>query len=190
MIARHRGDHRVHSRWRPRPSQPALPTTPESPGANAQASPIQDVNAPRHRPWRSITVLVSGALVMLAIVVAIRHATTTRAASAVLPATPVAWVQQFAASALDKPTDVCRRLFASALAAAFKGDTGKSCLAYYSQVESRSYRHTLQDGSSGAVEAQQLGDGRTFGYFTILLTRLQAGWQAIDIVPGGSMRPR
>lgn len=136
--------------------------------------------------------LLSSALVTLAIVVGIRHATTTRTPTAVLPGTPAAWVQQFTASAIDKPKDVCQHLFAPALAAVFKLDTGKTCLAYYSRVDSRSYRirHTLRDGPSAAVEAQQLGYGRTFGYFTILLSRLQGGWQAIDIVPGGPMRPR
>jgi hypothetical protein len=104
----------------------------------------------------------------------------------------MAWVQEFTAAAIDHPSDVCRHLFAPALAAVFRADTGKSCLAYYGDVESPSYRirHTLQDGPTAAVEAQQLGDGRTFGYFTILLTRLPSGWQAIDIVPGGSVRPR
>jgi hypothetical protein len=87
---------------------------------------------------------------------------------------------------------VCHHLFAPALAGAFKADTRKTCPAYYTQVDSRSFRirHTLQDGPTAAVEAQQLGDGKTFGYFTILLTHLVSGWQAIDIVPGASIRPR
>jgi hypothetical protein len=87
---------------------------------------------------------------------------------------------------------VCHHLFAPGLAAAFKADTGDTCLAYYRQIDSPSYRvrRTLQDGPSAAVEAQQLGHGRTFGYFTILLSHLDRGWQAIDIVPGGTVRPR
>jgi hypothetical protein len=107
-------------------------------------------------------------------------------------ASAAAWAEQFTAAAIQDPTDVCRHLFAPALAAVFKGDTGRTCLAYYGRVDSRSYRirHRLQDGPSAAIEGQVLGYGRRFGYFTILLTRLQSGWQAIDIVPGGSVRPR
>jgi hypothetical protein len=87
---------------------------------------------------------------------------------------------------------VCHHLFARALTSAFKADTGETCLAYYHQIDSPSYRirRTLQDGPSAAVEAQQLGHGRAFGYFTILLSHLARGWQAIDIVPGGTVRPR
>jgi len=137
--------------------------------------------------------VISGALLTLAVVVGLRNAATGSSTPVhELPATPMAWVQEFTAAAIDEPSEVCRHLFAPALAAVFKADTGKSCLAYYGDVESPSYRirHTLQDGPTAAVEAQQLGDGRTFGYFTILLTRLPSGWQAIDIVPGGSVRPR
>jgi hypothetical protein len=68
-------------------------------------------------------------------------------------------VQQFTAAAIDQPSEVCRHLFAPALSAVFKADTGKSCLAFYTNIESPSYRirHTLQDGPTAAVEAQQLG---------------------------------
>jgi hypothetical protein len=40
------------------------------------------------------------------------------------------------------------------------------------------------------VEAQQLGDGRKWGYITLILSHVHNGWQALDIVPGGSVRPR
>jgi hypothetical protein len=193
MIARHRGDQRIHSRWRPQPSKLAAPTTSEPPAVGAEASPIHHVAEPRRIRWRTVTIAVSGALLAIAVITAARDAAAKSArARARLPSTPAAWVQQFTASAVDQPTDVCHHLFAPALAAAFKADTGNTCLAYYRQINSPSYRvrRTLQDGPSAAVEAQQLGHGRTFGYFTILLSHLDRGWQAIDIVPGGTVRPR
>ena len=193
MIARHRGDQRIHSRWRPQPSKLAAPTTSESPAVGAKPSPTQHVGEPRRIRWRRITVVISGALLVLAVVAAAHNAATkSTRGRPLLPSTPAAWVQQFTASAVDQPTDVCHDLFAPGLAAAFKPDTGDTCLAYYRQIDSPSYRvrRTLQDGPSAAVEAQQLGHGRTFGYFTILLSHLDRGWQAIDIVPGGTVRPR
>jgi hypothetical protein len=189
MIARHRGDHRSHSRWRPPPPQASAPQTP----AETPPSTLSSHQTPARAPWKTITILLSVALLILAIAIGLRHTTNaTRPPAVVLPHTPTAWVQQFTADAVDDPTDVCHHLFAPALAAVFKADTGKTCMAYYNQVDSRSYRirHTLQDGPTAAIEAHQLGYGHTFGYFTILLTHLQTGWQAIDIVPGGSVRAR
>jgi hypothetical protein len=192
MIARHRGDLRVHSRWRPGSPGPASPTAPEPPVAKAQPVATDNLHTARRAPWRKITILLSGALLILAIAGAVRRTTDTTAPTQALPRTPAAWAEQFTAAALQDPTDVCHHLFAPALAAVFKGDTGKTCMSYYSRIDSRSYRirHTLQDGPSAAIEGQELGYGRRFGYFTVLLTHLQSGWQAIDIVPGGSVRPR
>jgi len=192
MIARHRGDQRIHSRWRPRPSQPAPPTDPPAAATEETQPPSAAHDAPRRIPWRKLTVLISVALLLLAIGVGVRHATNSGTARQALPQTTALWVQQFTAAAIDNPADVCYHLFAPALAAVFKRDTGKSCLAYYGRVNSRSYRirHTLQDGPSAAIEGQELGYSPTFGYFTILLTHLQTGWQAIDIVPGASARAR
>jgi hypothetical protein len=48
----------------------------------------------------------------------------------------------------------------------------------------------IQDGGTATVEAQQVAVGRTRGYFTVVLSRLHGGWQAVDIVPGGPVRPR
>jgi hypothetical protein len=109
-----------------------------------------------------------------------------------LPSTPRAWVDQWAAASLNDPGHVCSRLFAPALASAFKSDTGHSCLAYYRNVTTRSFRirRILADGDAAAVEARQVGAARNWGYFTVLLSHLGSGWQAIDIVPGGSVRPR
>jgi hypothetical protein len=108
-----------------------------------------------------------------------------------LPSTPRAWVDQWTAASLNDPGRVCGRLFAPALASAFKSDTGRSCIGYYRQVNSTSFRirRVRQDGGGAAVEARQVGAARNWGYFTVLLSHVGAGWQAIDIVPGGSVRP-
>jgi hypothetical protein len=48
----------------------------------------------------------------------------------------------------------------------------------------------LVDGPSAVVEAQEVGTGRKWGYFTMLLSHVGGGWQAVDVVPGGSVRTR
>jgi hypothetical protein len=114
------------------------------------------------------------------------------AAGAPLPSTPQQWVEQWTAASLDDPGRVCRQLFAPALAAAFKADTGRSCLDYYSDVNSRSFqiRHVLVDGNAAVVEIREVGMKPNWGYVTMLLSHVERGWQAVDIVPGGPVRPR
>lgn len=109
-----------------------------------------------------------------------------------LPSTPRQWVDQWAAASLNDPGRVCGRLFAPALASAFRSDTGRSCVAYYRNVKSTSFRirRVVEDGPAAAVEARQVRAAWNWGYFTVLLSHVGAGWQAIDIVPGGSVRPR
>ncbi|MFZ1996629.1 MAG: hypothetical protein WAU75_21125 [Solirubrobacteraceae bacterium] len=109
-----------------------------------------------------------------------------------LPTTPQQWVDQWTAASAKNPEKVCDQLFAPALATAFRPDTGRTCVAYYTNVTSSSFRvrHILRDGSAAAIEAHQVGARRTWGYFTMLLSRIHAGWQAVDIVPGGPVRPR
>lgn len=93
---------------------------------------------------------------------------------------------------LQSPAEVCSHLYAPALARAFKGDTGHSCTRYYTSVKSTSFRirHVLKDGPTAAIEAQELGAGRKWGYFTMLLSHVRAGWQGVDVIPGGSLRAR
>jgi hypothetical protein len=74
----------------------------------------------------------------------------------------------------------------------FKADTGRSCVGYYRNVKSTSFRvrRVILDGNAAAVEARQVGAGHGWGYFTVLLSHVDGGWQAVDVVPGGSVRPR
>jgi len=191
MIARHRGDLRTHSRWRPSLPASAPPQQPE-PTQNhelqceeAQLGPEQ----PRQRRPRTLIAVVT--LVAVTIIAGQQYASRAPAASP-LPLTPQQWVDQWTAASLNNPRRVCGQLFAPALAKAFRPDTGHSCSAYYSNVKSTSFRirHVLQNGGSAAVEARQVGALRNWGYFTVLLSHVHRGWQAIDIVPGGPVRPR
>jgi hypothetical protein len=109
-----------------------------------------------------------------------------------LPASPQQWVDQWTAASLESPARVCQHLFAPALAAAFKADTGHSCTRYYASVMSSSFRirRVLEDEPTATVEARQVAARPKWGYFTIVLSHVRGGWQAVDIIPGGSVRPR
>jgi hypothetical protein len=198
MIARHRGDLRAHSRWRP--STPAAP--PPAPAAtedehlHSQPSADlldeqHDLELPRANRRRPRALIALATIVAIAVIAGQQH---TAAAPAVprLPSTPQQWVSQWTAATLQSPTDVCDHLYAPALSRAFKGDTGHSCTWYYPSVKSTSFRirHVLEDGPTAAVEVQEVGAGRKWGYFTMLLSHVSGGWQAVDVVPGGSVRAR
>jgi hypothetical protein len=135
--------------------------------------------------------MVAVTVVAVAVIAGQQHA--GRAPSAPpLPSTPQQRVDQWTAASLNDPGRVCGRLFVPALASAFKSDTGRSCTAYYGNVKSRSFRiqRLLQTGDAAAIEARQGGAARNWGSFTVLLSHVDGGWQAIDLVPGGSVRPR
>lgn len=201
MIARDRGDGRIHSRWRPGGGAtsvvPASRTRVERAGEREldeldRAQGRQRRSA--HRIWsRRVWVVLAAALAAIVVVAVMASQDKARQASgARFPSTPREWVEQFTAASLDDPGRVCRQLFAPALAAVFKGDTGRSCLDYYSDVTSKSFRirHVLVDGNAAAVEIRQVGLRPNWGYVTIFLGHVGRGWQAVDIVPGGPVRPR
>lgn len=183
MIARHRGEERVHSRWRPMPPA-ARAAEPEVPLATQpEASP--------ERRRRRVPLIGVVTIAAVAVIAGQQHGGGAPTAHR-LPSSPQQWVNQWAAASLNDPSRVCASLFAPALASAFKSGTGRSCVVYYQHVNSTSFRirRILEDGDAAAVEARQVGAARNWGYFTVLLSRVGAGWQAIDIVPGGSVRPR
>jgi hypothetical protein len=191
MIARHRGDERIHSRWQPRA---AAGTSPASASTHLerldkrrdeQLDGLDRPRARRRRLWASI------AIVLVLAVIALQHHGRPTADTS-LPSTPTQWVDQWTAAAIDNPGRVCRQLFAPALAAVFKADVGRSCLDYYNDVNAKSFRirHVLVDGNAAAVEVREVGMRPNWGYVTMLLSHLKQGWQAVDIVPGGPVRPR
>ena len=184
MIARHRGEERVHSGWRP---MGHVVTVPES----QEPTPMQRTVTPVNRPPRGWLLLGIVGLVVAAAIAGRQHGGQAPSARS-LPATPQQWVTDWTAASLSNPGRVCRRLFAPALATAFKADTGRSCVGYYRNVKSTSFRvrRVILDGSAAAVEARQVGAVHGWGYFTVLLSHVDSGWQAVDVVPGGSVRPR
>jgi hypothetical protein len=198
MIARHRGDQRVHSRWRP-PTPAAPPPAPAATEDDALLveqpddllSEQDDLDPPRgsHRKPRALIAL---ATIVAVAVIAGRQHTASAPAVPRLPSTPQQWVSRWTAVTLHSPAEICDHLYAPALSRAFKGDTGRSCASYYASARSTPFRirHVLEDGPTAAVEAQEVGAGAKSGYFTMLLSHARGGWHAVDVVPGGSVRPR
>ena len=198
MIARHRGDLRAHSRWRPStPVVPApAPTTTDDHDLHSERSDElfseqHDLDLPRSTQRKPRALIAIATIVAIAVIAGQQHSARSPAVPR-LPSTPQQWVSQWTAATLQSPAEVCDHLYAPALAHAFKGDTGHSCTWYYTSVKSTSFRirHVLEDGPTAAVEAQELGAGRKWGYFTMLLSHVSGGWQAVDVVPGGSVRAR
>ena len=198
MIARHRGDLRAHSRWRPStPVVPAPATTItddhdlHSERSDELFSEQHDLDLPRSTQRKPRALIAIATIVAIAVIAGQQHSARSPAAPR-LPSTPQQWVSQWTAATLQSPAEVCNHLYAPALMRAFTGDTGHSCTWYYTSVKSTSFRirHVLEDGPTAAVEAQELGAGRKWGYFTILLSHVSGGWQAVDVVPGGSVRAR
>ena len=191
MIARHRGDQRVHSRWRP-PTPAAPPPPPTATEDDAVLSQLpddllseqDDLDPPRgsHRRPRALIALAT--IVAVAVIAGEQH---TASAPAVprLPSTPQQWVSRWTAATLHSPAEVCDHLYAPGLSRAFKDDTGQTCASYYASVTSTllRIRRVLEDGPTAAVELQEVGAGRKPGYFTMLLSHIRGGWQAVDVVP-------
>ena len=192
MIARRSGDERIHSRWRPGASAATPPprsTHPEQRGTGVGVG-LRGLDRPAAKRRRSWGLIATVVVITVAVVVSqlhVRDGGGTR-----LPSTPQQWVEQWMAASLDNPGRVCQQLFAPALAAVFKADTGRSCLDYYNDVNARSFRirHILVDGYAAAVEVREVGMKPNWGYVTMLLGHVEQGWRAVDIVPGGPVRPR
>lgn len=198
MIARHRGDLRAHSRWRPSTpaTPPPAPTATEDgdlPSSQPDEVPgeLDYLDLPRASQRKPRALIAVATVIAIAVIAGQQHSATAPAAPR-LPSSPQQWVSQWTAATLQRPAEVCDHLYASALSRAFKGDTRHSCSWYYTSVKSTSFRirHVLIDGPTAAVEAQEVGAGRKWGYFTMLLSRVAGGWQAVDVVPGGSVRAR
>ena len=192
MIARRRGDTHSHSRWRPASRVIPRPADSEEPLLEDETRPVARPASAAHytAPIARSRSLIAALIGVAAI--AGTQQQTGHEPSVPLPASPQQWVDQWTAASLENPARVCQHLFAPALAAAFKTDTGRSCARYYALVNTTSFRirHVLKDGATATVEARQVGARPKWGYFTIVLSHVRGGWQAVDMVPGGSVRPR
>ena len=198
MIARHRGDSRVHSSWRPStPAAPPPPPVATEDDALVSQQPDEPLSRQHELDPPRASHRKPGALIAVATVVAIafiagQHHTSSAPAVPRLPSTPQEWVSRWTAATLQSPAKVCDHLYAPALSPAFMDDTGHSCASYYTSVRGASFRirHVLEDGPAAAVEVQEVGAGGKPGYFTMLLSHITGGWQAVDVVAGGSVRGR
>ena len=139
MIARHRGDSRVHSRWRP--STPAAPPPPSATEDDALLSQQPDdllsgqhELEPRRPSHRKPGALIALATIVAVAVIAGQQHTGSVPTAPRLPSTPQQWVSRWTAATLQSPAEVCDHLYAPALSRAFKGDTGHSCASYYTSV--------------------------------------------------------
>ena len=198
MIARHRGDLRLHSRWRPG-TPPSPPPPPAATDADALLSQQPDeLLSGQHDPdpsrgsQRNSRALIALATVIAVAVIAGQQRTASAPAAPRLPSTPQQWVSQWTAATPQSPAEVCDHLYAPVLSRAFKRDTGHSCTSYYTSIKRASFRvrHLLADGPTATVEAKELRPGPKRGYFTMVLSHARGGWQAVDLVPGGSVRAR
>jgi hypothetical protein len=126
MIARHRGDSRVHSRWRPPTpaAPPPPPTATEDDAVFSQQSDDLlsgqgDLDPPRgsHRKPRA---LIAFATVVAVAVIAGEQHTASGPAVPRLPSTPQQWVSRWTAAELQNPAEVCDPLYAPALSRALK----------------------------------------------------------------------
>ncbi len=197
MIARHRGDLRTHSRWRPSTPVVAAPATTATNDHDLHSERSEELFSEQHdldppRSQRKPRALIAIATIVAIAVIVGQQRSAPSPATPRLPSTPQQWVSQWSAATLQSPAEVCNHLYAPALRRAFTRDTSHSCTRYYTSVKSSSFRvrHVLEDGPTAAVEAQEVGAGRKWGYFTMLLSHVNGGWQAIDVVPGGSVRAR
>ncbi len=200
MIARHRGDIRGHFGWRPLkpPAGPSGEPSVAEPKPIAVEGTAPSEQRSARRTWRqraarrlSYAIVAVATLAAIGVVIRTYHAVPASTGK-LLPGTARQWVDEWTAASVESPARVCSQLFAPALARAFKTDTGHSCIAYYGRVTSVSFpvRRVLQAGPAAAVEAREVGAKPNWGYFTVLISHLRGGWQAVDIVPGGPIHPR
>ena len=182
MLARHRGDDRIHTGWRPGGSATTRTSrTTQAERIGGRRDGLDRREARRRRSWGLLATLV-----VIAVAVTLSQLHLRRTAGAGLPSPPQQWVEQWTAASMDNPSRVCRQLFAPALAAVIKADSGRSCVTYYSDVNAKSFRirHVLVDGNAAAVEVRELGTRPNWGYVTMLLKPPGAG------VAGSRHRPR
>jgi hypothetical protein len=104
-----------------------------------------------------------------------------------LPATPRAWLNAYEAAAIDNPSRVCSQLFAPQLAQAYGKALHSTCTSYFERITSFSVvvRRVFTDGSTAVLELHQTVRPRDWA---VVLSRLPAGWQAVDLLAGGLVR--
>jgi hypothetical protein len=193
MIVRQRGDTCAPTRWRPSwpvadpTSQAEIDQPLEDHSAERLEQPSADpADAP---PRRSRTPIAVATMIAVVLIAAQQHVGRTPAKPA-LPATPAQWAARWSAGSVENSVRLCSQLFAPAPVGPPGSDTGRNCTSYRAPAKSTSIqiRRVLEDGSTATVEAQKLRDGRDRGDLTFVLSHVDGGWQAIDVVPGIAAR--
>jgi len=129
-------------------------------------------------------------VVVVAAVIAFRQLAESSSSAplpqASLPSTPRQWVDQFATSILQSPRDVCGRLFARQLSAAYS-TRGTNCVTFLTHARSTPFGvlRILEDGATAVLELRQALQG---GYWEVALNRDNGGWRAVDVVGGTTLR--
>jgi hypothetical protein len=128
--------------------------------------------------------VVAATIAGLAVTAVVLRGSTT--GSVALPATPTAWLDAFSAGVARDSGDVCARLLSPEFRAAMERDAPWSCAAYYGRAQVLSIRvlRILREGATAAIEIRYFPRG---GYSTFVLNRQATGWQAVAIVPGGTL---
>ena len=167
-----RGMVRAHSHWRPQRR------------AASRATALGRRNA-----WLRLQPAGIGFVVLAAVAVVSVAVVLSRGSSRggpVLPATPMAWLDAFSAGVARDSGDVCSRLLSSEFRIAMQRDAHKSCAAYYRSAQVLSVRvlRILRLGETAAIEVRYFPQG---GYSTFVLDRVERGWEAVAIVPGGPL---
>jgi len=98
-----------------------------------------------------------------------------------LPSTPMAWLDQYEAAAVDNPARVCTVLFSSQLARSYARLARGNCSRLFGRVTSSTVRvrRVMREGPTVSVELYQPID-RT--RWAVVLTRRAGGWQAVDLL--------
>jgi hypothetical protein len=202
MIARQRGEHAAHLRWRPqrplaRDDAPAAEelagdeTTDD--GSAHWGEPIVDEELlvedephlleelPQRRArWPIVAVVLAIAFGAYALGSQPSSAPTTAS-------TPRAWLRTYMGWSTRSPARVCAQLLTPTLARLFAQAHG-SCEAAYRGVKSAPFSvlRVLRNGSTATIELHWLPN---VGYSTIVLNRDAGGWRAVDMIPGGHVVP-
>jgi len=193
MIVRQRGDTCAPTRWRPSwpvadlTSQAEIDQPLEDDSAEGREEPSADPAGAS--PRRSRAPIAVASLIAVVLIAAQQHVGRTPAKPA-LPATPAQWVTQWTAASAENSARVCSHLFAPAVVRPPGSETGRNCTSDREPSKGTSFqiRRVLEDGTTATVEAQKIRGGRDRGYLTFVLSHVDGGWQAIDVVPGIAAR--
>lgn len=208
MIARQRGEHTAHLRWRTQrpPPRDGAASRQELAEPDFQSDePVLDEDqewrllpsAGRVGVGRLARLLIIGLICLrlartltrwLALLVVISvgyvaigsivHELTPGSA---LPTTPRAWLNAYEAATVDNPAKVCSQLLSPQLAATYARHAHSSCRAWFGRITASSVavRRVLEQGATAVLELRQTLSHQNW---SVVLDHRDGGWQAIDLL--------